>query len=292
MCCVFHDQLLYHFHPQLIQCLNPEDYPQRRQFYECFLHQSAVVPDFASCVLFSDELAFTRDSVFNTHNQHIMDQINPVAFTVRLHQVTFSINIWCGSIHSTLLGPHVMTNILTGAHYKDFLVNTLSVLLDEVPLVVCARTWFQHDGAPAHFSHLEKQPLMVTFGDRWMGHLGPVPWPARSPDLNPLEFVLWGHLKALVYTTPVDHVDDLLPRIVDSCNNIRTTPGLLEWVRQSMLLHYQLCFQERGISYKLFRNAVIAKGYCLFWFCFLLFVCSEWLLQLNNACYDETSVAP
>ena len=45
---IFHEQLLYHFHPQLIQCLKPEDYPQRRQFYEWFLHQSAVVPDFAS----------------------------------------------------------------------------------------------------------------------------------------------------------------------------------------------------------------------------------------------------
>ena len=33
---IFHEQLLYHFHPQRIQCLNPEDYPRRRQRYECF----------------------------------------------------------------------------------------------------------------------------------------------------------------------------------------------------------------------------------------------------------------
>ena len=60
-----------------------------------------------------------------------------------------------------------------------------------------------------------------------MGHLGPVPRQARSPDLNPLYFFLWGHLKTLVYATPVDHVDDRVPRIVDGCNTIRTTPGLL-----------------------------------------------------------------
>ena len=149
---IFREQLLYHFHPQLIQCLNPEDYPRRRQFYEWFLHQSEVVPDFTSCPLFSDEPAFTRDSVFNTHNQHIRDQINPLAFTVRSHQVSFSINIWCGIIHNTLLGPHVMKNRLIGANYRDFLVNILPVLLEAAR----ARTWFQHDGAPAHFSHLEK----------------------------------------------------------------------------------------------------------------------------------------
>ena len=68
---------------------------------------------------------------------------------------------------------------------------------------------------------------MTTFGDRWIGHHGPAPWPARSPDLNPLDFFLWGHLKALVYATPVDHVDDLLERIVEGCNTISTTPDIL-----------------------------------------------------------------
>ena len=210
-------------------------------------------------MLFSDEPAFTRDSVFNTHNQHIRDQINPLAFTVQSHQVRFSVNIWCGIIHNMLVGPRVMKNRLTGANYRDSLVNILPVLLEEVPLAVCARTWFQHDGAPAHFSHLEKQQLMVTFGDRWMDHLHPVPWPARSPDLNPPDFVLWGHLKALVYTTPIDHVDDVLPWTVDSCNTIRTIPGLLEWLRQSMLLHCQLCLQEGGVTSKIFCNAEITK---------------------------------
>ena len=65
---ILHEQLLYPFHRQRVQCLNPEDYPQRHQFCVWFLHQSVVVPDLASCVLFSDESAFTRDGIFNTHN--------------------------------------------------------------------------------------------------------------------------------------------------------------------------------------------------------------------------------
>ena len=34
-------------------------------------------------------------------------------------------------------------------------------------------------------------------------------WPPRSPDLTPMEFFLWGHIKALIYTTPVDSGEDL-----------------------------------------------------------------------------------
>ena len=49
---------------------------------------------------------------------------------------------------------------------------------------------------------------------------------------------------------------------------------------------------EDCLGSKLFCNAEIAKGYCLFLVLILIVWCSEWLLQLNNACYDGTSVAP
>jgi hypothetical protein len=38
---------------------------------------------------------------------------------------------------------------------------------------------------------------------RCMGRGGPVNWPARSPDLNLLDFWLWGHLKPLVYSDTI-----------------------------------------------------------------------------------------
>jgi hypothetical protein len=59
-------------------------------------------------------------------------------------------------------------------------------------------------------------------------------WPARSPDLNPLDFFVWGHLRCLVYETPVER-EDLLPRIQAACDNERQTPDILEQDRQSMV---------------------------------------------------------
>ncbi|XP_054713709.1 uncharacterized protein LOC129223166 [Uloborus diversus] len=73
--------------------------------------------------------------------------------------------------------------------------------------------WFQHDGAPAHFSIDVRNYLNATFGARWIGCGGPVPWPPRSPDFSSLDYFLWGHLKSLVYETPVDSDDDLVARI-------------------------------------------------------------------------------
>ena len=159
------------------------------------------------------------------------------------------------------------------------MVNTLPVLFEEVPLAVRTRTWFQRDGAPAHFSHLARKQLTATFGDRWMVHLGPVPWPARSPDLNPLDFFLWGYLETLVYATPVDHVDDLLARIVDGCNTIRTTPGLLERVRESMLRRCQLCLQEGRASVRSpFVTQKLPRVVC---FCFV-----SYYVFVQNGCYN------
>jgi hypothetical protein len=38
---------------------------------------------------------------------------------------------------------------------------------------------------------------------------GPASWPARSPDLNPLDFFIWGHLREIVYRDPPTDVEDL-----------------------------------------------------------------------------------
>ncbi|GBN42774.1 hypothetical protein AVEN_174235-1 [Araneus ventricosus] len=63
--------------------------------------------------------------------------------------------------------------------------------------------WFQH--AAAHFSRNVRNHLDVRFGQQWIGRGGPVRWPAQSPDLSCLDFFLWGHMKTLVYDTPVDN---------------------------------------------------------------------------------------
>ncbi|GFV72219.1 hypothetical protein TNCV_3354441 [Trichonephila clavipes] len=51
---------------------------------------------------------------------------------------------------------------------------------------------------------------------------------ARSPDLSPLDFLLWGFLKGLVYETPVATPENLDGRIVEAAGCVRDTPGIFE----------------------------------------------------------------
>ena len=64
------------------------------------------------------------------------------------------------------------------------------------------------DGAPSHFSRVARQFLNQHFANKWIGRGGPIAWPARSPDLNPLDFHLWGHLKSTVYATWIENAEN------------------------------------------------------------------------------------
>ena len=99
------------------------------------------------------------------------------------------------------MGPVILPGTLTGAAYLQFLQTTLPDLLDSVPLAVRRNLWFQHGGAPAHFSVDARAQLIIDYGDQWIGRGGPVAWPARSPHLTPHDFFLWGHVKSMVYVT-------------------------------------------------------------------------------------------
>ncbi|KAJ4451131.1 hypothetical protein ANN_02571 [Periplaneta americana] len=191
---------LYPYHLQRVQALSPADYSARVRFCQWFLQQCCVNPNFPALVLFTDEAQFTRDDITNFHNQHVWAYENPCATVPSLHPVRFSLNMWAGIIGDRLVGPHVLVNRLTGQAYTNFLENTIPPhVLEDTPLINHQHIHFLHDGAPAHFSRMARGYLDRRFPDRWIGRGGPIAWPPRSPDLNPLDFYLWGHLKSLVF---------------------------------------------------------------------------------------------
>ena len=58
--------------------------------------------------------------------------------------------------------------------------------------------WFQQDGAAAHYGREAGAYLDTQFPHMWIGKRGEIEWPARSPDLKPLDYFLWGYLKSKV----------------------------------------------------------------------------------------------
>ncbi|KAJ4428626.1 hypothetical protein ANN_24671 [Periplaneta americana] len=237
---------LYPYHLQRVQALSLADYPARVRFCQWFLQQCGVNPNFPALVLFTDEAQFTRDGITYFHNQHVWAYENPRATVPSHHQVRFSLNMWAGIIGDLLVGPHVLVNRLTGQAYTNFLENTIPRVLEDTPLINRQHIHFLHDGAPAHFSRMARRYLDRRFPDRWIGRGGPIAWPPCSPDLNPLDFYLWGHLKSLVYSSPVPDLESLRNRIVACSEDIRNTPGVWDRVRRSMRHRCEVCIEAGG----------------------------------------------
>lgn len=245
---VLHEEKLHPFKLQKVQALNPQDFPHRVDCARWFLRQDVQVPGFLERVLFTDEASFTREGIFNNRTAHCWSAENPHAVVVRGHQERFAVNVWAGIIGDHLIGPYLLPNRLNSAVYLAFIRDILPNLLENVPLQVRNVMWFQHDGAPAHFGEIVQDYLNDAYPERWIGRGGPVSWPARSPDLTPLDFFLWGHMKQLVYRTEIE----LVARIVEAAAVIQEDGHVLEGVRRSIIERLRLCNRHEGRHFEQF----------------------------------------
>jgi hypothetical protein len=231
---ILHGQSLYPYRIQRVQALTPPDHRARVVYCYCLLAKCVVNPRFVAKILFTDEAGFTRDAIVNFHNTHVWVDDNLHTTVASRHQHRFSINVCVGIVGDQLLGPFVLPNKLTDEVYHRCLVNDLPVLLEHVPLHQRQHMWFMHDGVPPHFLRIVRQHLSQTFGEQRIGREGPVNWSARSPDLNPLDFWLWGHLRILVYSSPINDLEVLQQRLQNACQEIRVKPIIFDRVRTSV----------------------------------------------------------
>lgn len=116
-----------------------------------------------------------------------------------------------------VLGPLFFDTTVTADSYlhlleHDFLPELVQCHMQQE---VCI---FQQDGAPAHFPTKVRRWLDANFPNWWMGRgSASMSSPARSPDLTPCDFFVWGYMKSLVYRSgPVPNIQALKKRIQDA----------------------------------------------------------------------------
>ena len=74
---------MHPFNVQRAQALQPDDYAPRSAFAKWYLEKCATDPLYPVKVLFFDEVYFTREGVFSTHNAHVWAEENPHAIRRR-----------------------------------------------------------------------------------------------------------------------------------------------------------------------------------------------------------------
>ncbi|GFV48392.1 uncharacterized protein TNCV_3026621 [Trichonephila clavipes] len=83
----------------------------------------------------------------------------------------------------------------------------------------------------AHFRADVGSALDRAYPGQWIGRGGPVNWPSRSNDLSCLDFFLWGHMKSLVYASPVNSDEALGARIIVVAGEIQEMQMIFANVR-------------------------------------------------------------
>ena len=71
---------------------------------------------------------------------------------------------------------------------------------------------FQQDSAPAHRARLTVELLRRETPD----FIAPDMWPPNSPDLNPVDYRIWGLMQERVYRSPIRDVAELRKRLMDT----------------------------------------------------------------------------
>ena len=108
------------------------------------------------------------------------------------------------------------------------------------PVDMCSRL-----EAPPHFSQVVRQYLNHKFPNWWIGCGGAQNWPPRSPYLNPLDYHVWGYMKAMVYGHKVNRREELLQWILSAARSINNT-AMLHRVTSSLVTQVRKCIQADG----------------------------------------------
>lgn len=137
------------------------------------------------------------------------------------------ITVWCAMNSEIYIGPYFYNGEMTPEIYKENLekfVKELRYVTSETEHPI-----FIHDDSKIHSSADVTAYLEKEFPHHWVGTGSSYAnWPRHSPDLNPVNFFLWGYIKSRVFKTPIQdgNLDELKERIQYAFKNV--TKDLLE----------------------------------------------------------------
>lgn len=216
---VLHKNSFKPYKIHLVQELSEDDYDRRVEFCEIMmgnLDRNTIV---LNNIVFSDEATFMLNGNVNRHNCRYWSSVNPHWMREQHTQHPEKLNVWLGILGGQFIGPFFIDGNLNANEYYRLLEQQI------VPAIRLAsdnfdHVWFQQDGAPPHYGRNVRAFLNGMFPNRWIGRRGEIEWPARSPDLSPLDYFVWGHIKDTVYKSKPQNIDDLRNKIVQVIHSV------------------------------------------------------------------------
>ena len=180
------------------QELRDGDEIRRQEFCLDVMERANMDREFLKNVCFSDECTFTLNNEPNIQNYRYWSKGNQNRFVETRTQYPQKVNVWAGIFGQHIIGPLFLNRNLNSEYFLELLEDEILPRLNDA-----ARenqvVWFQMDGCPAHNTVTVREYLNNAFDTNVIGLHHRINWPARSPDLSPNDFFLWGHLKSKIY---------------------------------------------------------------------------------------------
>ena len=155
--------------------------------------------------------------------------------------------MWCAVANFGVWGPYFFeeeeqTASVTSALYVKMLQNFLMPKLRN--LGENATVWFQQDGATAHTAKKSMNVLRGLFPAHLISLHGDIGWPARSPDLSPCDYFLWGYVKSEVFKHRPTTIDGLKAAICKTINEI--PQEMIQRAMENFRIRLQQCIAVQG----------------------------------------------
>lgn len=238
---------LFPYKVQTLQALTADDAANRKQFCVEFLERCDADDSFLQQIWWSDEANFSLAGVVNNQNVRVWGLEKPEPSQKPLNSPHVTVFI-CFNGHQ-LITPY----FFQGASHESLTVNAArycAMLQDHLfPLIhQCGphHGVFQQNGATPHTAQSTRVLLTNFFGSENVISRGfPFQWPARSPDLTPCDFWLWGFLKTQVYSQGnFSSIEELKTKIIATCEQIDS--GMLSSVMSNVVFRMNSCLEMEG----------------------------------------------
>jgi hypothetical protein len=168
------------------------------------------------------------------HNPHRTCESN--------YQHRFSVNVWCGVIYDQFIGPSIFPQSLTDDIYANILHHQLPALFEIVSVRTRRQVYTTAWRSTPHFHRIVTDYLNQQFCNPWFGRGGAQKWPPWSPDLNPLDCLVWGYMKAMVCARKVNMRQEPVRRIFSAARRINKA-AVLRKIRRSLVARVWKCIQ-------------------------------------------------
>ena len=228
------------FRRREVQLLSDAD--KKKRLDACRRLKARMTTDKVARTWFSDEKVFTVQTPTNTQNDRVYAAVSakrdvpPERLLKGRKHFSPSVMV---SVAVSKRGKTSLVFVQPGAkinstYYCDHVLEGNGLLRD-IRRLSGNHFIFQQDGAPAHRSRQTVAFLNMKVPE----FIEPNNWPPNSPDLNPVDYSIWGALQQLVYRQKIrdlDHLKEVLTSCWEQISQDLIDKAIDQWLRRISLV--------------------------------------------------------